>query len=151
MDFDKILEEIGEFGNYQKLIYFFLCFPIIFCAMNSYSYIFTSAQQKYRCNLYSSIPSFNIIELFRCFIPECDIVNEIKYQNTWNSIAIPTKMDLTGNVLLESCMRFKYNSSALNISDNFTCSANWFTEDTEKCDNWVFDEMERTIVKDVSD
>lgn len=92
-----------------------------------------------------------LIELFRCFIPECDIEYNITYANPWNPNAIPSKFDLAGNLLLDSCTRFKYNSTTTGFNNNDTCSANWFTNETEKCDNWVFDENERTIVQDVSE
>jgi OCT family organic cation transporter-like MFS transporter 4/5 len=48
MDFDNILVEVGEFGRYQKKVYFLLCLPMLVCALNSYSYVFTAGQQKYR-------------------------------------------------------------------------------------------------------
>lgn len=48
MDFDEILEEIGEFGKYQKIKYFLLCIPVFFGAANSLSYVFTAGEQNYR-------------------------------------------------------------------------------------------------------
>lgn len=48
MDFDDILEEIGEFGKYQKIKYYLLCLPVFFGAANSLSYVFTAGQQNYR-------------------------------------------------------------------------------------------------------
>ncbi len=32
MDFDEILEEIGEFGKYQKTNYLLICLPVFFAA-----------------------------------------------------------------------------------------------------------------------
>lgn len=32
MDFDAILEEIGEFGKYQKTNYLLICLPVLFAA-----------------------------------------------------------------------------------------------------------------------
>lgn len=48
MDLDKVLEEIGEFGKYQKIKYFLLCIPVFFGAANSLSYVFTAGKQHYR-------------------------------------------------------------------------------------------------------
>lgn len=48
MDFDHVLDEIGEFGKYQKIKYYLLCLPVFFGAANSLSYVFTAGQQNYR-------------------------------------------------------------------------------------------------------
>ncbi|GLH00657.1 Organic cation transporter protein [Gryllus bimaculatus] len=38
MDFDEILEELGEFGRYQITNYLLICLPVFFAAANSLSY-----------------------------------------------------------------------------------------------------------------
>jgi OCT family organic cation transporter-like MFS transporter 4/5 len=48
MDLDNVLQEVGEFGRYQKVKYYLLCLPVFFCAANSLSYVFTAGQQHYR-------------------------------------------------------------------------------------------------------
>lgn len=48
MDFDNVLDEIGEFGRYQKIKYYLLCLPVFFGAANSLSYVFTAGHQHYR-------------------------------------------------------------------------------------------------------
>jgi MFS transporter, OCT family, solute carrier family 22 (organic cation transporter), member 4/5 len=48
LDLDVILDEIGEFGRYQKVKYFLLCIPVFFGAANSLSYVFTAGAQHYR-------------------------------------------------------------------------------------------------------
>lgn len=48
LDLDVILDEIGEFGRYQKVKYFLLCIPVFFGAANSLSYVFTAGVQHYR-------------------------------------------------------------------------------------------------------
>lgn len=48
MDFDLILEEIGEFGKFQVINYFLVCLPVFFAAANSLSYVFTAAVPEYR-------------------------------------------------------------------------------------------------------
>jgi hypothetical protein len=57
MDFDNILEEIGEFGKYQKIKYYLLCLPVFFGAANSLSYVFTAGNQHYR----SALQNFEIL------------------------------------------------------------------------------------------
>lgn len=48
MDFDDVLEEIGEFGKYQITNYLLICFPVIFAAANSLAYVFTAGIPNYR-------------------------------------------------------------------------------------------------------
>lgn len=48
MDFDLILEEIGEFGRYQQTNYLLLCLPVLFAAANSLTYVFTAGIPNYR-------------------------------------------------------------------------------------------------------
>lgn len=48
MDFDLILEEIGQFGRYQQTNYLLLCLPVLFGAANSLSYVFTAGIPNYR-------------------------------------------------------------------------------------------------------
>lgn len=56
MDFDRVLQEIGEFGRYQKINYMLICLPVIFGAANTMAYVFTSGVPNYRY-LYTYIES----------------------------------------------------------------------------------------------
>ena len=38
--FDDVLKQIGQFGRYQKRIYFLLFLPTIFCAMHKLAWVF---------------------------------------------------------------------------------------------------------------
>ncbi|XP_001944985.1 organic cation transporter protein [Acyrthosiphon pisum] len=51
MTFDDLLYKIGDFGKYQKRIYFFLCLPAISCALHKLSGVFILAKTDYRCQL----------------------------------------------------------------------------------------------------
>lgn len=48
VDFERVLQEVGEFGLYQKVNYILLCLPVIFAAANSLTYVFTAASPTYR-------------------------------------------------------------------------------------------------------
>ena len=43
-----ILDELGDFGKFQKINYFLLFFAIVVSSVYSISYIFTSSQLEYR-------------------------------------------------------------------------------------------------------
>lgn len=48
MDFDEMLEELGEMGRFQKMTYALICLPVLFAAANSLSYVFTAGVPNYR-------------------------------------------------------------------------------------------------------
>ena len=49
--FDDILVKLGEFGKYQKIIYFVLFLPTIFSAMHKMAWVFLGAKVNHRCRL----------------------------------------------------------------------------------------------------
>jgi len=48
MKFDSVLPLIGEFGRYQKRIYFLLCLPVISCALHKLAWVFLGAKVNHR-------------------------------------------------------------------------------------------------------
>ena len=48
MKFDDITILLGEFGKYQKILYFVICIPAIFAAMQTLSSVFTLPIPKHR-------------------------------------------------------------------------------------------------------
>jgi MFS transporter, OCT family, solute carrier family 22 (organic cation transporter), member 4/5 len=48
MAFDELLVHLGEFGRYQKRIYFLLCLPAISCALHKLAWVFLAAKAKHR-------------------------------------------------------------------------------------------------------
>ena len=49
--FDDILVHLGEFGRYQKIVYFLLFLPTIFSAMHKMAWVFLGAKVNHRCRL----------------------------------------------------------------------------------------------------
>ena len=48
MKYDDILVVIGEFGGYQKRVYFLLALPAMLCGAQVMSVVFTMAIPNYR-------------------------------------------------------------------------------------------------------
>ncbi|XP_066993624.1 organic cation transporter protein isoform X2 [Anabrus simplex] len=124
MDFDDILEELGEFGRYQITNYLLICLPVFFCSANSLSYVFTAGVPDYRC-----------------FVPGCDNVTNPDYSADWVSRAVPSmqKPHSEGTFVPAQCTRYK------NPSGNSSCPDEFLKEE-ETCDRWVFKDNEWTIV-----
>ncbi|CAO1419531.1 unnamed protein product [Diamesa tonsa] len=130
MDLDKVLEEIGEFGKYQKIKYFLLCIPVFFGAANSLSYVFTAGKQHYRC-----------------LIPECELSNaEYTDDVNWTQSAYPGEISLHDDFVATACKRFKTLST--NATTNDTCASLSFSKESISCNEFVFDTTDRTIVQE---
>uniref|UniRef100_A0A1B0GFG9 Major facilitator superfamily (MFS) profile domain-containing protein n=1 Tax=Glossina morsitans morsitans TaxID=37546 RepID=A0A1B0GFG9_GLOMM len=136
MDFDQVLEEIGEFGPYQKTNYLLICLPVMFAAANSLSYVFTAGTPAYR----------------RCLVPECDSVqgdsqNYELYPN-WLVNATPGSQDSNGFFTPDSCYRYQANRT-FTMNTSTTCPKELFPGNIkERCFQWVFNQNERTIVQE---
>ncbi|XP_065369678.1 organic cation transporter protein isoform X2 [Calliphora vicina] len=135
MDFDQVLEEIGEFGRYQKTNYLLICLPVMFAAANSLSYVFTAGTPAYRC-----------------LIPQCDDVNDPQLYPHWLANATPGNTDKNGVFTPETCYRYRLNDTiSLNTFDSSAqeCPHDLFYGNLkERCFDWVFDKDERTIVQE---
>jgi hypothetical protein len=81
-------------------------------------------------------------------VPECDST-ETKFDEKWVKGALPGSFsESSGNFIPEFCSKFVFNNNSV-ANENETCLASWFDDKTERCDRWVYDEAERTIVNDV--
>ncbi|XP_064606001.1 organic cation transporter protein-like [Liolophura sinensis] len=118
MDFDEVFELLGEFGPYQKRIYFFLCVQVIACACQTFSVIFTGA-----------------IPHFRCSIPGLDNdTYEIQDENHQELVDayIPVKLGKLGEEYQSCSLYNHYNTSVGNWS-----TVGNLTQDA--CYDWVYD------------
>ncbi|XP_039484525.1 organic cation transporter protein isoform X8 [Drosophila santomea] len=137
LDFDDILAEIGEFGRFQRRNYLLICLPVLFAAANSLSYVFTAGSPTYRC-----------------YVPECDKVEDADYGADWVSIAVPGSWSKRGQFTPSICERFVANGSHFaSTSEPWRswpldqCSSANFTAETERCHQFVYGSSERTIVQ----
>ncbi|KAM7361200.1 organic cation transporter protein-like [Cochliomyia hominivorax] len=51
MGYDDVIKYLGDFGRYQKQIYFLLCLPAILCAFHKLAGVFLLARPDFRCVL----------------------------------------------------------------------------------------------------
>ncbi|KAH8306182.1 hypothetical protein KR018_003604, partial [Drosophila ironensis] len=51
MGYDDVITHLGEFGRYQKRIYYLLCLPAIVCAFHKLAGVFLLAKPDFRCAL----------------------------------------------------------------------------------------------------
>ena len=98
--FDDILVDLGEFGKYQKLTYFFLFLPTIFSAMQKQSWVFLGAKANHRCKLPEEFSNSSYDN------PDIDLSSRIP----WDS----------KNNRLSSCLMVN-----LTTGNNVTCDDGW--------------------------
>lgn len=48
VNIDAVFKVIGEFGPYQKRIYFLVCLPILFVGASNLAFVFIAAVPNYR-------------------------------------------------------------------------------------------------------
>lgn len=48
MSYDDVIPLLGDFGSYQRKIYFLLCLPAILCAFHKLGNVFMIAEPNYR-------------------------------------------------------------------------------------------------------
>lgn len=85
----------------------------------------------------------------RCLVPECETAETAQYDTEWIQHAIPgTFSNPDGHFVPDVCQRYKFSNETAS-HENDTCPAQWFSNEQIKCDKWVYDENEHTIVQDV--
>ncbi|KAG8232379.1 hypothetical protein J437_LFUL012779 [Ladona fulva] len=112
MGYDDVLEHLGEFGRYQKRVYFLLCIPTISCALHKLASVFLGAQVNHRCKLpfESDNATYDLGGKFNMTIPWDGVRNE------------PA-----------SCLRFDTNFSSEYFEEGIPANK------TAHCEHWVYD------------
>jgi hypothetical protein len=80
-------------------------------------------------------------------VDECEQFETAKYEQDWLKYAVPGSIS-NGQFVPDSC--YKYNFNDTGSAENNTCVADLFGQQKVKCDSWIFDENEVTMVTDVS-
>lgn len=84
-------------------------------------------------------------------MPECESLGSARYDQDWVKDVLPGSIsESSGNFVPEVCLKYLPKNDTGDWQANETCASDWFETNTEKCNRWVFDEGERTIVNDVS-
>ena len=118
LDVDKLLvERLGEFGLYQKLIYILVCLPAALTAGLTLGSVFTEY-----------IPDH------RCFIPGCDDRQAPRYDDA----------DYLGFINFTVPINSSSCESFVRLNNKSSCTNKDFGLETMKCDSFLFDD---TVLK----
>lgn len=125
MAYDDVLVKLGEFGRYQRRIYFLLCLPALSCAFHKLIGVFLNLKTQYRC----ALPNEDSLSAWTQLSP-----------NT-SSLAYPWDPKLKA---YSTCLR--YNASFSSDSYAGGLGSNL----TVPCDRWLFDGDWNTTVSEWS-
>ncbi|KFM83177.1 hypothetical protein X975_23325, partial [Stegodyphus mimosarum] len=116
MDFNDALQEVGDFGLYQKLLCMFLVVPSAsLCALVYFTQFFIILVPEHRCRLYEE-------ENFHLGLNS-------------SNLTVPYEVR-EGQTLPKQCEMF----ISSNYSDNLEANLSDRTEETIKCQNgWIYD------------
>ncbi|KAL5242557.1 hypothetical protein ACI65C_009967 [Semiaphis heraclei] len=133
IDIDRLLEEVGEFGKYQKLNIFYLGLSLLFTASSTMAFVFTTGDMNYRC-----------------LINECDASETtFEYWPSWLNRTVPFDHD---DHRLSNCLRYTSSKSPniINTTDrriSSQCDETDFNESSiVQCDEFVFESGGETTI-----
>lgn len=131
MKFDDILKDVGEFGKYQKVVYFLLCLPSFATGLFMMHLVFVMETPNYRCKI-ADYPD----DTFGVKDPEHQRLVEMTIPR--DSIGDYEKCSFYSYKTNRTI--FMYNSS--DLQENFTIGVN---ATLQKCSEWVY---EKSVFKE---
>lgn len=116
MHFDELLGVLGEFGPYQKFVYFLVCLPSIIAAFHMVNSVFLLGIPKHRCKL-PNYPNDTFLsqgpahdDLIKASIPkELNADNEVIYKQCY-IFSTPAYGNVTGGPE-QSCGAWVYDKT----------------------------------------
>ncbi|CAG9561459.1 unnamed protein product [Danaus chrysippus] len=129
MDFDAILEDVGTFGRYQKLVVYFILLPaVIPCGFHAYAQLFMASDVKHWCNV-PALEPLNNLDLIR-------------------NLSIPLELK-NGEFEYSQCNMYQLNYS--NVLENYPNIETPVLAEIVPCvDGWTFETNKTTVVSEWS-
>ncbi|EDW98974.1 organic cation transporter protein [Drosophila yakuba] len=110
MGYDDVITHLGEFGPYQKRIYYLLCLPAIVCAFHKLAGVFLLAKPDFRCALpYENGSTYELSpHLWNLSYPQDDRCSyyDVDYSAAYLNGSIPRSSNNT-----KTCSRYVYDRS----------------------------------------
>ncbi|KAI8045773.1 organic cation transporter protein [Drosophila gunungcola] len=110
MGYDDVITHLGEFGPYQKRIYYLLCLPAIVCAFHKLAGVFLLAKPDFRCALpFENGSSYDLPpHLWNLSYPQDEVCvyYDVEYSEEYLNGSLPRSSNAT-----KSCSRYVYDQS----------------------------------------
>lgn len=93
---------------------------------------------------------WSALDKCRCYVPDCDDPDDPNFDEPWVSNVLPGKTDSSGLFTPEQCERYELpQNRTFHYSRAIDeCSRPLPTKNEIRCDRWVFDKYEKTIVNE---
>lgn len=131
MKFDDILKDVGEFGKYQKVVYFLLCLPSFATGLFMMHLVFVMETPNYRCRI-ADYP---------------EDAYGVRDQGHQRLVEMTIPRDSSGE--FEKCSFYSYKTNrtifmfnSSDLQENFTIGVN---ASLQKCSEWVY---EKSVFKE---
>lgn len=95
LGYEDFLPHLGNFGRYQKRIYFLLCLPIILCGLNMFVGVFLLATPDHRCALPGELQthSYNLTnDVWKKHYPMDHLTHQYSKCTYYKNLTHSTKM-----------------------------------------------------------
>ncbi|KAH8382651.1 hypothetical protein KR009_004637 [Drosophila setifemur] len=111
MGYDDVITHLGDFGRYQKRIYYLLCLPAIVCAFHKLAGVFLLAKPDFRCALpfENGTGSYELSpHLWNLSYPQGEVCEyyDVEYSEAYLNGSIPRSSNET-----RSCSKYVYDRS----------------------------------------
>ncbi|XP_060802617.1 beta-alanine transporter-like [Amyelois transitella] len=129
MDFDAILEDVGTFGRYQKLVIYFVLLPaVIPCGFHAYAQLFMAADVQHWCK-----------------VPELEHLTDLQLVK---NLSIPLELK-NGEPFFSKCTKYNLNYSEI-LKSYQEDSTRKHAEVVPCTDGWTYDRSvyKNTIVSE---
>lgn len=118
MGYDDVITHLGEFGRYQKRIYYLLCLPAIVCAFHKLAGVFLLAKPDFRCALpfEGTNSSYELApNLWNLSYPQGEVcqIYDVEYSQAYLNGSISRKSNQTRSCSAYIYDRSKYLNSAV--------------------------------------
>ncbi|KOX77959.1 Solute carrier family 22 member 21 [Melipona quadrifasciata] len=112
-------QEVDRFGYYQMIMFAIISLPLFLSAGFTLAYVFTAGEVKYRCA-----------------VPECENPLNTKFDVPWMTDSVPHVSEMS------KCTRY--------VVRNHTgvCTNQTFSNATQKCESWVYEPSENTVLSE---
>lgn len=134
MAFDDVFPHLGEFGRYQKRIYFLVCLPAISCGFHKLAGVFLLAKPDFRCQLPFEMTNASYelpgnilnmsypIDSFSKTWSSCQYLDANYTDTNYFANGVPAKKSIDCNEYIYDDS--KYDSSTV-IEWNMVCNRAW--------------------------
>ncbi|XP_076280722.1 organic cation transporter protein isoform X1 [Lasioglossum baleicum] len=112
-------QDVDRFGYYQMIMFSIISLPLFLSAGFTLAYVFTAGEVKYRC-----------------LVPECEDANNTRFDVPWVVDSVPDISEMS------KCARYAVKNHT------GQCTNQSFSNVTRKCDSWVYDPSENTILSE---